>query len=150
MNEEKVLEVLAQIQRSERGGQDGGVKHYQGDWVQVTECGTTACMAGWTTLLDGWVPELYRAGEHGDIGSGGWTADDCTKGKEKRDIDMLARELLGLTGAEASRLFYCSDDLSELYEHVAQIMGIDVGVLEDKVTAMADDLGPFMLKVPAP
>ena len=83
---------------------------------EPTACGTTACVAGWAAVLNGWSinaagcaardraslltgnahPRTFsrRAGESADI----WPIDD------------LGRELLNLTPYEADRLFFCSNE----------------------------------------
>lgn len=62
------------------------------------QCGTTACFAGWTALLNGWRP----------VGPHQWVA--VTNGVEVRDVDDIAIEILGLTRAEAFALFYANED----------------------------------------
>jgi hypothetical protein len=84
----------------------------QGNWIVVLKgriedddwrCHTTACVAGWTAILNGWRP----------------VADDGTRGKsgtvvregDRRHSSDVATEVLGLTFAEADELFYETDDL---------------------------------------
>lgn len=110
-------------------------KHQQGTWVNFqADCGTAACFAGWTCLLEGMdlkklqspagteyllMPDDSRADEDGDV-----------------EIQQVAGDLLGLTGQETNTLF-CGinsqpmlelmvkdlvngDDLRDLYDYRAE------------------------------
>lgn len=69
-------------------------------------CGTTACIAGWTAVLDGAQPIQDYAGESCLVAIG----DD------QRSIPVYARKALGLTGSEAWQLFDgCSNDRALAY-----------------------------------
>lgn len=79
-------------------------RHFQGHWAmadddprQGGDCGTSYCVAGWTTVLDGQQLLWERAG----IQSWGaeFLADDETT------IAHYAREALGLSRPEANALF---------------------------------------------
>lgn len=67
-------------------------KHYdQSNWGRDTECGTAACVAGWTVLMSG-----YRlANRYGK----------CTKDGHTYSTSRVARWLLGLGPKAARRLF---------------------------------------------
>jgi hypothetical protein len=144
MNEEKVIDVLAHVERSRASDAVSGLGHYQGDWVQVTGCGTTACFAGWSVVLDGWMPVMH-VGESQDedvLLSAEW----CEREGLERSIPDLAEELLGLESYQAVQLFYDCYSLEELYLGVAAMMGVSTEVLVDKVRAQAAGLEPLVWK----
>ena len=73
---------------------------------RYNECGTTACVAGWTGLLFGWLP-----------------VDSCVfvspDGKQVRDIEYVAMGILELTSIEKDRLFFCdNNDLDEIMDEL--------------------------------
>lgn len=72
-------------------------------------CGTTACFAGWTALLNGWRP----------IGPNHWVS--VTDGVSIRDVDEVAAELLCLTLSESMALFY-AEDRDEVARVVAELI----------------------------
>lgn len=150
MDEGKVIEVLAHIERSTAADAVvlGGLGHYQSDWVQVTGCGTTACFAGWTTILDGWAPVMY-VGDALDRDVT-MTADNCQRQGDVRDISVLAEELLDLGTGEAYTLFYNCSNLSDLYDEIARMMGVDRQVLVDKVQGRCASLSPLVFTPAAP
>jgi hypothetical protein len=73
--------------------------------LAVTECGTTACFAGWTVLLAGQQISARR------------TAMD------RFGIPERAEGLLGLTIEEADELFWQADDLADVRKAVFEIFG---------------------------
>lgn len=127
MNEEKVIEVLAAIEKGEPGmsldqnawfsrGYDGG-------------CGTTACLAGWTVHLEGYEPVWTDMG-HGLAVASWVTRPD--RGANSPVVGLAAR-ILELDSHQSSRLFLETEDMSDIYGVVACYMGIDRRVLRDKV-----------------
>ena len=78
-------------------------QHYQGDWFAETECGTTACVAGWTAILDG--ARLVR--EPFGLADGPTKARIVVGGEP---IGVYAQRALGLTNLEAERLFHYEID----------------------------------------
>lgn len=121
MNEGKMIEVLSAIERS-----DGTVTHDQDTWYTKTSgCGTTACVAGWVALLDGWTPLVVESSGE---------ADFAVKGRsDPTHIAAIASSVLELDTRTAHRMFYICDTLSEIYSLAAREMGVDVQVLRDKV-----------------
>ena len=71
-----------------------GVQHPEefdmSEWLRISACGTTACLAGTAALLEGWKPTL-EAGEWGT-----WAIVEDREGNA-RDVDDVAMEILGLT-----------------------------------------------------
>lgn len=63
-------------------------------WNQYEFCGSTGCLAGWTVAL----------AEQGDL--------SALDGRLWVDVGERARQLLGLTGEQASRLFH----FTEIYD----------------------------------
>ena len=125
MNEERMIDVLAEI---EKGRSDLTLD--QSCWIaEDPECGTTACLAGWTVQLAGRVP-VYQLGVKGS-NYASHCKDPATG--ETELIISAARELLGLTGPETTELFMMTEDLSSIYKAAARRMGVDRMVLRDKV-----------------
>lgn len=95
------------------------------DWVKsrrrevitlatVTECGTTACFAGWTVLAAGDALDVY------------WSRAFSRSGLRPghRMISDRAQELLGLTDEDARDLFLETDD-ADLELRICEIFGPD-------------------------
>lgn len=94
LNKRLMLEVARRLRNLKHE------EHYnQATWVAGTICGTTCCIAGHTLLAAGLTPKQLMRVDDGD-----GTPD-------------LARRLLGLTDAQADRLF--SADTSEWPEEYA-------------------------------
>ena len=74
-----------------------------------THCGTVACYAGWTALLNG-DTVIYGA-------------QVILDGGRKRTVEWRAADLLGLADDEIDRLFYQAGDIDELRDAVARIFG---------------------------
>lgn len=79
------------------------------DSSPVTDCGTSACAAGWTIALEG------------------LTAKSAQKDSDK-SLSTIAREILGLSSREATDLFF--DTLDEDDPETAAIKLIDVYISE--------------------
>ncbi len=78
----------------------------------LNTCGTTACAAGWTALLNGYE----------------FVSFDYVSLPDLPDADVepapeVAADLLGLTGAEAIQLFHESADLAEVTDAIHEIFG---------------------------
>lgn len=132
MNEEKMIEVLAQVEDEREAfaaRKPGAVGFNMGSWhgASITYvdgapyCGTTACLAGHAAIADGWELKTSTLCSHSKTG-------------KMQDIEDVGREALGLSTNAACSLFYL-DSLDEVYEWVAEYMGVDETVLRDKVTA---------------
>lgn len=85
--------------------------HYQKTWGSKTECGSTACAAGWACELSGHTL-IYNYGDISHYCSApdylsawrklGWTSDDGNL----VDPGFVAKKLLGLNEHEAEWLFW--------------------------------------------
>lgn len=80
------------------------------DLLGDRECGTTACLAGWTATMAG-----YRVAEGGAVMSaeGGMVINP--------DVADFAAGLLGLAKREADYLFLCADE--EIEERFVEVFG---------------------------
>lgn len=108
------------------------------------ECGTVACFAGWTTLLEGYKPhpnydtiiELTEAqaikldGEH--FGSIWNELRTCAQD--------LAAHLLGLTWAEGRELFYGGNDLTDILVKLDEWAFADNVALSEKLYKKMDEI----------
>ena len=85
-------------------------QHAQGDWYQENNCGTTACVAGWTAILDG--AELSK-----DFYDNGFVEANRVRNANgtSRLIANYAQEALGLTRDEAKNLFYSRERAALTY-----------------------------------
>lgn len=89
-------------------------QHDQGIWMN--ECGTVACLAGWTCLLAGDQPVCrplwtdYMAVRVGDT-------------HRLRKIRGRAKELLGIDDLQADYLFDASNSIDDLIEEIEKIFG---------------------------
>jgi hypothetical protein len=137
MNEDKMIEVLAQVEdEKERFAYrvPGALGFNMDVWAsKVSEsegaafCGTTACLAGHAVVADGYV--LLNSTECGKPVPGEprqWWSTEY--------IEDAGRLALGLTQSEADELFYVGT-LDDVYETVAEWMGVAEVVLRDKVQA---------------
>lgn len=93
------------------------------DWLRVSRCGTTACLAGTAALLNGWKPERpdwqgnFSAVLHPSLGV-------------VRDVETLGRDILGLTDEQASDVFYVESiaEVIKLRNQWAQEEGLPVRI----------------------
>ena len=74
-------------------------------WAGVTDCGTTACLAGTAAILAGHTIDWLQADCNGNVS---YTTDG-------RHIEYVARDELGLHRSESDILFYC-DSLAQAWE----------------------------------
>lgn len=65
-------------------------------WIQQADCGTTACVAGWASLLSGWEP----ANQHPAFG-----VDMVEKQARRLHVQEAAWGELGLNEEQAAYLF---------------------------------------------
>jgi hypothetical protein len=88
-------------------------QHDQGEWfidingyekpcVIGSECGTAACVAGWTVLLNGDQPIKMAFPDHGYTSA----SSVALINGGVMDIDDRAQQILGLTDDQAQELFY--------------------------------------------
>jgi hypothetical protein len=95
--------------------------HDQETWLRVnTPCGTVACLAGWTCLLNGYEPVAAdwdappRDDGSRELGMVGRTNDpDSSSG-----VHATARDILGLSDMDAALLFAGSQTLDSLWRRV--------------------------------
>lgn len=78
-------------------------EHDQSVWGYRNACGTTACAAGHTVILAGHTPKWD---DDLDGREGFWMMG--VEGFGCSDVGDVAQDLLGLSGHEATRLFYSS------------------------------------------
>jgi hypothetical protein len=93
-------------------------EHDQDYWGHRTDCGTTRCIAGWTTYFSGyqetdWGPLLWAGGD-------GLSAVE--KDGRTTSVAWAAQTLLGLSYEEADELFY-AENLTEVWGIVERITG---------------------------
>jgi hypothetical protein len=81
-------------------------------------CGTAACIAGRTVLLNGWTP-IYQIDPDMD-GENNLFAEYCQKDGEIREIEDLASELLGLNHSEADYLFFSGDHFAKALDELIE------------------------------
>ena len=90
----------------------------------VEECGTAACFAGWTALLDGWKPRI-------DVGNLFTYALMVNPKTGETDFSSnIARESLGLTLTQSDILFDSDNTLEDLREFVEMIVS---GISDDEL-----------------
>lgn len=104
VNIEKVTQLhdfLAENPAKLHMGYWGRVSRVQDSDCQEITCGTTACIAGWAVILDGWKPN--HVSENGLF-------ESVTKDGTLRDVENLAGEILGITRTQQNKLFFLGDD----------------------------------------
>jgi hypothetical protein len=80
-------------------------RHYQGVWGLKNQCGTTACFAGWTVLMNG-----------GSIQSANIFLDK--DGKPIDSVGRYAAEILGLNDRDLDTMFLRALDRDDLHDHI--------------------------------
>ena len=75
--------------------------------LNASDCGTKACLAGWTAALSGWHPTLLNVGDDTYLN---WAQVAplpllASESALARPVSELAAELLGITDREADELF---------------------------------------------
>ncbi len=101
----------------------------QTDWIKVTSCGTACCIAGRAVLLEGWKPvdggsSWNVVNEHGDF----------------REVDDVARDLLGIDHNDSYSLFLADNTLEDVEEI---ILGILDGTFDHTTWVPHGDRVPF-------
>jgi hypothetical protein len=99
-------------------------EHYQGDWVQETECGTAYCIAGHTVVDAGY--EIHQDPRTDEV--------LVTTEQGKRHVGDVARELLGLpvdSLCHSSRLFAGGNSLHRLWELASQYTGGQIQIPDE-------------------
>ncbi|QJY46695.1 hypothetical protein [Pseudonocardia broussonetiae] len=89
-------------------------QHSQDWWARRTDCGTVACIAGHTVLLTGHTIDFETPDEYGNHG---------TKLIDRRRVEDVAAELLGLNAEQAWRLFHDAVDLQACWAAARSITG---------------------------
>jgi hypothetical protein len=116
--------------------------HDQSTWMRLPDkdtvpsaemewsCGTTACVAGWVTLFDGWKPALpewvLASPCECDICAGAPSAlfvepisvEDVTKNGERETLSHVAAEILTGEGLEGPNNFRVRNMLFEPYNSI--------------------------------
>jgi hypothetical protein len=75
-------------------------------WLDVKECKTALCVAGHVAALNGYFPTLNHAKDQLDWGNVSKEMN-CVSGQS---VDLVARDLLGITGDESEILFSANAD----------------------------------------
>ena len=93
VNIELAEKVLKQVKENPE-------QHDQHNWITKSDCGTRACLAGWTVHIAGLRPGTWIEGPV-------WSAwSTVSVGGVERNIDRVAAELLGMDEESADRIFY--------------------------------------------
>jgi hypothetical protein len=115
----------------------------QGCWIGRAECGTVACLAGWTVLHAGYGPyernlAFVRLPVDDPLRSRVRVIPTSTSDAGLANVDDVARELLGLTGYQAVWLFHPLNDLAELWRAAAAMTDGEVEVPPEFVGTTPD------------
>lgn len=91
-------------------------EHRQDNWARrdLNGCGTACCVAGWAALMSGHELQWKEYGGCGDPHCCPIQADAATT-TSGQTIEAVATEELGLTHAQADRLFAGGNELAELW-----------------------------------
>ncbi len=116
VHEARLNEVLDTIEASEAAGKRRlGMSVWRVDTLAsgepLPECKTSACLAGWCTIVAGvdWNPYTSRVGPLAD--------------SSQPPIEAWARQWLGLSEGEASYIFYASAaTLADLRDHIGRVL----------------------------
>jgi hypothetical protein len=144
MNEDRVIEVLAQIEWNIKAFQakaPGAVGFNMAFWFserqyqdsvrdETNVCGTVACLAGHAIVHEG----LYTLMGGSDYAYRSVKDDQGRTREEGVDVQAHAAEYLGISLMQSETLFYY-DNLDQVYRWFANEMGVDEQVLRDKVAA---------------
>jgi len=117
-----MLDTLVAIEREQAMGQRLGFD--MSNWYNDTmsECGTTACLAGWAAIEAGWKPAANVS-----------SVVYAEKDGRMELWPQVGAGVLGLDEREADALFYEPESLGEVYAAVAEISGVAEDVWRDKV-----------------
>jgi hypothetical protein len=115
-------------------------QHNQSVWVHQSgsrppegntwNCETTACLAGWTALLNGWAEAPHST----DVV---WRRD-AWGGVEERRVGQVAAELLGLTDEQADVFFTDTGSLEDL-ELLARVVRADPTATANELLFVLDE-----------
>lgn len=89
-------------------------QHKQANFWRRTDCGTTACIAGWVAILDGVDLEIEPA-----LSGPGASATTLATGE---DISHYAGRVLGLTHGEIESLFYDIQDETAALTYLCELI----------------------------
>lgn len=73
----------------------------EGELAEDWQCRTTACVAGWTAILNGWRPIADNSAE-------------MTDGDHVEHATIVAQRVLGLSPCQANMLFTLTADLADV------------------------------------
>jgi len=93
-------------------------QHDQATFYGENLCGTTACTAGWTAVLNGASPVI-----RGHPSAGLWATYVITPSGGRKRIWTYAQDALGLTDEEAADLFDADTSESTVVDHLGQLIG---------------------------
>jgi hypothetical protein len=114
INTELLIKVYQHIQRNPD-------KYDQGVWAAMAECGTVACFAGWTVLLNGDQP--FWAWGVPDSNGKRWASANVMS--DGTFIFDYAETLLGLSTLQTHALFRSSSSLNDIRRHIIDLTGVD-------------------------
>lgn len=92
-------------------------QHDQRVWCEVGECGTNACIAGWTAILSGAEP-FFGDAEDEQIE----TATVIFPGGRLEDVSLYARKMLGLGEFESRELFLTRNTAADALEYFDELI----------------------------
>ena len=85
-------------------------RDWRGKLADDWQCGTVACLAGWTAILAGWVPTDSHSPLVSYAGRSG-----------PRLVSDVAQDLLGLTAPQADWLFHGAEDTA-MVRHLVELL----------------------------
>jgi hypothetical protein len=117
INTERLLDVLTYITEHPE-------RHNQEIWVERSDCGTTACLAGWTVMRHGDTIE-WRPYPAVSIAGAVTIADTVTVegDPDTWDIPSRAAHLLGLNHTDAEYLFSPLNTITDLWDIAEKLTG---------------------------
>ncbi len=115
-NAEALQDVLAWARHQEELRLAGERSEWdQSDWIKITSCGTSCCIAGRVVLTHGWEPINSGSPE----GSSWLIADEHGQFAE---VDDIARELLEISRDDAWCLFLAENTLADVEEIITGLL----------------------------
>lgn len=131
MRKDRIIAVLARIEDEQAAFDnhvEGALGFNMSNWFSTRGCGTVACLAGHAAAMKGWTPVFGTNNYDSTV------THLVTKGEKKKGAFNRGRRILGLTRAEAHRVFYLGS-LEQVYAWFARHLEISVAELEDQVAA---------------
>lgn len=113
-------------------------KHYQGNWGRKTDCGTTACIAGWAGILT----DTAHFETLGKTVAGEPMITLTIKPEYPAETFVsLGEELLGIDWEDASELFYLLNEEAAIYalEEYLKTGEFDWDAIKDRFNLWEDD-----------